>query len=182
MTTPRVQNSSAYDGETPQAMQRSNTDMSMGGIYPDGMPAAVTPMERINTDMSVPGAPGDIQNTAEDVIGGQSAVFSDGNPYPVLGFGFCASRGRRPYNEDRLLLSPRVNGSHTLFPCPLLTCSIGALRVARAGGREPVFNTKYTLRGCAGRTTSTFSVCLMVMQASAHQSSRESICPIDCPR
>jgi serine/threonine protein phosphatase PrpC len=112
MTTPQVQNSSAYDCETPQAMQRSNTDMSIGGIYPDGMPAAVTPMERINTDMSVPGAPGDIQNTAEDVIGGQSAVFSDGNPYPVLGFGFCASRGRRPYNEDRLLLSPRVNGKN----------------------------------------------------------------------
>jgi hypothetical protein len=137
MTTPQVQNSSAYDCETPQAMQRSNTDMSIGGIYPDGMPAAVTPMERINTDMSVPGAPGDIQNTAEDVIGGQSAVFSDGNPYPVLGFGFCASRGRRPYNEDRLLLSPRVNGSHSMFPCPLFTCSTGALRAARAGGRAP---------------------------------------------
>jgi hypothetical protein len=144
MTTPQVQHPSAYDGETPQAMQRSNTDMSMGGIYPDGMPAAVTPMvPRINTDMSVPGAPGDIQNTAEDVIGGQSAVFSDGNPYPVLGFGFCASRGRRPYNEDRLLLSPRVNGSHSMFPCPLLTVAVLGPCVPHApGAAHPVFDTK----------------------------------------
>ena len=139
MTTPQFQHPAAYDGETPQAMQRSNNDMSVGDRYSGGMPAAVSPMviPRINTDMSVPGAPGDIQNTAEDVIGGQSAVFSDDNPYPVLGFGFCASRGLRPYNEDRLLLSPRVNGSHSMFPCPPLTCGIGALCAARAGGRAP---------------------------------------------
>jgi hypothetical protein len=93
-----------------QDLQRPGTGMSSGIVRSN------TGMSTGSTTASAVGQPGDIQNTAEDIIGGQGPVFSDGNPYPVLGFGFCATRGRRPYNEDRIMLGPRLNGS----PCPPL--------------------------------------------------------------
>lgn len=90
-----------------QDLQRPGTGMSSGIVRSN------TGMSTGSTTASAVGQPGDIQNTAEDIIGGQGPVFSDGNPYPVLGFGFCATRGRRPYNEDRIMLGPRVNGENS---------------------------------------------------------------------
>jgi len=84
-------------------MQRAYT----GGLQPSDTGG----LERTKTgDFQRPGA-GDIQNTAQDIQGGQGPVFSDGDDYPALGFGFCATRGRRPYNEDRIMITPRMNGS-----------------------------------------------------------------------
>jgi len=89
-------------------MQRADT----GGLQPSDTGG----LERTKTgDFQRPGA-GDIQNTAQDIQGGQGPVFSDGNDYPALGFGFCATRGRRPYNEDRVMITPRMNGSLPLCP------------------------------------------------------------------
>lgn len=33
---------------------------------------------------------------------------------PVLGFGFCSTRGRRQANEDRVMLAPRIHGNNQL--------------------------------------------------------------------
>jgi len=82
-------------------MQRSGTGMS--AVSTGGL-------SRTNTGMSVGGG-GDIQNTAQDIVGGQGPVFDGGQPYPVLGFGFCATKGRRPHNEDRVMLTPRLGGN-----------------------------------------------------------------------
>ena len=65
-------------------------------------------LQRVETGMQT--QEGDIQNVAQDIVGGQGPVWSEGNPYPVLGFGFCSTCGRRPYNEDRLMMAPRLNG------------------------------------------------------------------------
>ena len=85
-------------------MQRSGTGMSAmstGGL------------SRTNTGMSATGGglACDIQNSAPDIEGGQGPVFDNSQPYPVLGFGFCATKGRRPQNEDRVMLAPRLAGN-----------------------------------------------------------------------
>jgi len=98
-------------------MQRAYT----GGLQPSDTGG----LERTKTgDFQRPGA-GDIQNTAQDIQGGQGPVFSDGDDYPALGFGFYATRGRRPYNEDRIMITPRMNGSlqlNPLVPLALIAC------------------------------------------------------------
>ena len=74
-------------------------------------------LQRTTTGDLKEGGTGDIQNQYQNIQGGQYPVFCDGN-YPVLGYGFCATSGRRPYNEDRVMLSPRMNGSLlALFAC-----------------------------------------------------------------
>jgi hypothetical protein len=100
-----------YGGNSP--LQRSNTGQSFGGsmhgsVHGGSVHGAQPPMQRAMT--------GDIQNTADDIEGGNAPIFSgaDGyheKGYPVLGFGFCSTKGRRPYNEDRVVMTPRVNGS-----------------------------------------------------------------------
>ena len=51
---------------------------------------------------------------SKDIEGGQAPVRDPPDEVPVLGFGFCSTKGRRQVNEDRLLFAPRVLGQNRL--------------------------------------------------------------------
>ena len=45
--------------------------------------------------------------------GGEDAYWNeDPGKAPVLAYGYCCSKGRRPGNEDRIMVKPRLNGCH----------------------------------------------------------------------
>eukprot|EP00290_Baffinella_frigidus_P007367 CAMPEP_0180131982 /NCGR_PEP_ID=MMETSP0986-20121125/8730_1 /TAXON_ID=697907 /ORGANISM="non described non described, Strain CCMP2293" /LENGTH=597 /DNA_ID=CAMNT_0022071935 /DNA_START=216 /DNA_END=2009 /DNA_ORIENTATION=- len=53
-----------------------------------------------------------VPNASEDLAGGEDACWNeDPGKLPVLSYGFCCSKGRRPQNEDRVMARPRLNGN-----------------------------------------------------------------------
>ena len=63
-----------------------------------------------STPQTVTAAP----DLSKDIEGGQAPVRDPPDEVPVLGFGFCSTKGRRQVNEDRLLFAPRVLGQNRL--------------------------------------------------------------------
>ena len=100
-------------------MQRQGSEMSMcttnssGNEIGEQVEICGEGLQRSTTGMSTAST----QAVPQDIEGGQEAIFSEDKPYPVLGFGFCSARGRRPYNEDRLMIAPRMNGSDDIHTC-----------------------------------------------------------------
>mmetsp|Transcript_45849 Transcript_45849/g.109437 ORF Transcript_45849/g.109437 Transcript_45849/m.109437 type:complete len:575 (+) Transcript_45849:77-1801(+) len=53
-----------------------------------------------------------VPNLSEDMEGGEDAYWNeDPGKAPVLAYGYCCSKGRRPGNEDRIMAQPRLNGT-----------------------------------------------------------------------
>lgn len=103
---------------SPMSPMQGNLSLSNTGGFLRSNTGGLSP----STTGEMRASQSDIQNTVQDIEGGQGPVYSDGQPYPVLSFGFCSTRGRRPYNEDRLMMAPRLGGSLPL-PFDLLAIS-----------------------------------------------------------
>ena len=87
-----------------------------------------------STPQTVTAAP----DLSKDIEGGQAPVRDPPDEVPVLGFGFCSTKGRRQVNEDRLLFAPRVLGQNRLNFYGVFDGHAGDRKALRQHNRESV--------------------------------------------